>query len=422
MKILIVGSGGREHTLAWKIAQSPLVEKIYASPGNGGMAGIAECVDIENTDITGLAEFALETGIDLTVVGPEAPLVAGIADEFKKRGLRVFGPDGRAALLEGSKVFSKEFMKRHNIPTGDFRVFDDYSEALAQEGIFGFPVVIKADGLAAGKGVIIASDRQEAEAALGQIMIEKKFGSAGDRVLVEEFLEGIEMTMLCFVDGKTIVPMESARDYKRIFDGDRGPNTGGVGTFSPNDVYTPDIEREFHTRIMQPVVEALNKENIVYRGVLYFGLMVTGDGIKILEFNCRFGDPESQVILPRLDSDLVEIMNSVVDGRLNEQEVKWSDKSCVCVVLTSGGYPGSYRKGVLIEGLEGLGGDDIFAFHAGTKLVEGRFYTNGGRVLGITGLGADMKEARRRAYDAAEKVRFEGMQYRKDIAELRNRA
>ena len=283
-------------------------------------------------------------------------------------------------------------------------------------------MVIKADGLAAGKGVIIASDRQEAEAALKQIMIEKKFGSAGDRVLVEEFLEGIEMTMLCFVDGKTIVPMESARDYKRIFDGDRGPNTGGVGTFSPNDVYTPDIEREFHTRIMQPVVEALNKENIVYRGVLYFGLMVTGDGIKILEFNCRFGDPESQVILPRLDSDLVEIMNSVVDGRLNEQEVKWSDKSCVCVVLTSGGYPGSYRKGVLIEGLEGLGGDDIFAFHAGTKLVEGRFYTNGGRVLGITGLGADMKEARRRAYDAAEKVRFEGMQYRKDIAELRNRA
>ena len=336
MKILIVGSGGREHTLAWKIAQSPLVEKIYAAPGNGGMAEIAECVDFKSTDIKALAGFAEKENIGLTVVGPEAPLVAGIADEFGKHGLRVFGPDGRAALLEGSKVFAKEFMKRHGIPTGDFKVFDDYDRAVEQVDMFGFPVVLKADGLAAGKGVIIAGDRQEAEAGLREIMVDKRFGSAGDRVLVEEFLEGTEMTMLCFVDGKTIIPMESARDYKRALDGDRGPNTGGVGTFSPNNVYTPDMEREFRAEIMFPVMKALNDEGIEYKGVLYFGLMVTGKGIKVLEFNCRFGDPETQVILPRLESDLVEIMNAVVDGRLSEHQMRWSEKSCVCVVMASG--------------------------------------------------------------------------------------
>lgn len=294
--------------------------------------------------------------IDLTVVGPEAPLVAGIADEFEKQGSRVFGPKAGAARLEGSKVFAKEFMRRHGIPTGDFRVFTDYDRAVEQVDVFGFPVVIKADGLAAGKGVIIAEDRAEAEAALREIMMDKKFGSAGDRVLVEEFLEGTEMTMLCFVDGKTIVPMESARDYKRIFDGDRGPNTGGMGTFSPNDVYTPDIERRFKNDIMLPVLEALNREGIEYKGVLYFGLMVTRNGIKILEFNCRFGDPETQVILPRLDCDLVEVMNSVVDGRLSSQQIRWSDKSCVCVVLASGGYPGSYKREFPLRALTPLTG------------------------------------------------------------------
>lgn len=416
MKVLIVGSGGREHTLAWKIAQSPLVEKIYAAPGNGGIAEIAECVDIKDTDIKALAGFAKKESIDLTVVGPEAPLVAGIADEFEKQGSRVFGPKAGAARLEGSKVFAKEFMRRHGIPTGDFRVFTDYDRAVEQVDVFGFPVVIKADGLAAGKGVIIAEDRAEAEAALREIMLDKKFGSAGDRVLVEEFLEGTEMTMLCFVDGKTIVPMESARDYKRIFDGDRGPNTGGMGTFSPNDVYTPDIERRFKNDIMLPVLEALNREGIEYKGVLYFGLMVTRDGIKILEFNCRFGDPETQVILPRLDCDLVEVMNSVVDGRLSSQQIRWSDKSCVCVVLASGGYPGSYKKGVPIEGLDTVDRDGVLVFHAGTVLKDGRHYTNGGRVLGIAALGSDRKEAREKAYRSAARVYFEGVQYRKDIA------
>ncbi len=416
MKILIVGSGGREHTLAWKIAQSPLVDKIYAAPGNGGMQGIAQCVDIKDTDIEALAEFAAAENIDLTVVGPEAPLVAGIVGEFQKRGLKVFGPDGSAARLEGSKVFSKEFMKKHNIPTGDFRVFTDFDQAVEQAGLFGFPTVIKADGLAAGKGVIIAGNRQEAEAGLREIMVERKYGQAGDMVLVEEFLEGIEMTMLCFVDGKTIIPMESARDYKRIFDGDRGPNTGGMGTFSPNDVYTPEIEQEFRSKVMTPVIEALKKENIEYKGVLYFGLMVTSSGIKVLEFNCRFGDPETQVILPRLDSDLVEIMNSVVDGRLGEQNISWSEQRCVCVVLASGGYPGSYRRGCLIEGLEQAAAHKAYAFHAGTKLMEGKYYTNGGRVLGITALGPSRDQARERAYRAAAKVRFEGVQYRKDIA------
>ncbi len=416
MKILIVGSGGREHTLAWKVSQSPLIDKIYAAPGNGGMADIAECVDIKDTDIKGLREFAQKEGIDLTVVGPEAPLMAGIADEFQRYGLRVFGPSAKAALLEGSKVFSKEFMKRNGIPTGDFKVFDSYEEAVRQVDTYGFPVVIKADGLAAGKGVIIAGDSEEAKDALREMMIERKFGSAGDRILVEEFLTGTEMTVLCFVDGETIVPMESARDYKRIFDDDKGPNTGGMGTFSPNDVYTPDIEEEFRTKVMLPVLEAVKNEGIEYRGVLYFGLMVTGDGIKVLEFNCRFGDPETQVILPRLESDLVEVMNSVVDKRLSKQHIRWSDKSCVCVVLASGGYPGSYQKGLLIEGLEQETGEEVFVFHAGTRKEQGRYYTNGGRVMGVTALGSDMQEAREKAYAAAGSIHFEGMQYRRDIA------
>ncbi|MGI6702958.1 MAG: phosphoribosylamine--glycine ligase [Clostridia bacterium] len=416
MKILIVGSGGREHTLAWKVSQSPLIDKIYAAPGNGGMADIAECVDIKDTDIKGLREFAQKEGIDLTVVGPEAPLMAGIADEFQRYGLRVFGPSAKAALLEGSKVFSKEFMKRNGIPTGDFKVFDSYEEAVRQVDTYGFPVVIKADGLAAGKGVIIAGDSEEAKDALREMMIERKFGSAGDRILVEEFLTGTEMTVLCFVDGETIVPMESARDYKRIFDDDKGPNTGGMGTFSPNDVYTPDIEEEFRTKVMLPVLEAVKNEGIEYRGVLYFGLMVTGDGIKVLEFNCRFGDPETQVILPRLESDLVEVMNSVVDKRLSKQHIRWSDKSCVCVVLASGGYPGSYQKGLLIEGLEQETGEEVFVFHAGTRKEQGRYYTNGGRVMGVTALGTDMQEAREKAYAAAGSIHFEGMQYRRDIA------
>ncbi|MBA1336692.1 MAG: Phosphoribosylamine--glycine ligase [Firmicutes bacterium] len=416
MKVLVVGGGGREHALVWKISQSPLVEKIYAAPGNGGISGMAECVEIGDTDVFGLADFAQQKGIDLTVVGPEAPLVAGIADEFNKRGLKVFGPGGRAAMLEGSKVFAKSFMKKHNIPTGDFRVFEDFEDALENIGIFGFPVVIKADGLAAGKGVIIAKDRDEAEQGLREIMVERRFGSAGDKVLIEEFLEGTEMTMLCFVDGQTIVPMESARDYKRIFDDDKGPNTGGMGTFSPNDIYTPEIDREFREQIMALVLDAMRKEGIDYRGVLYFGLMATGDGIKVLEFNCRFGDPETQVILPRLKNDLVEVMNAVTERTLKDIEIEWASRASVCVVMASAGYPSDYKKGEIIQGLEGPQEEDVYVFHAGTKQDSGIFYTNGGRVLGVTAMGDSKQQAREKAYGAVERIQFKGAQYRKDIA------
>jgi phosphoribosylamine--glycine ligase len=416
MKVLVVGSGGREHALVWKISQSPLVEKIYAAPGNGGIAGIAECVDIKDTDVVTLANFAREKGIGLTVVGPEAPLVAGIADEFRRRGLRVFGPDKKAAMLEGSKVFSKNFMKKYGIPTGDFRVFEDFDQALRNAGIFGYPVVIKADGLAAGKGVIIAKDRKEAEEGLREIMVNRRFGDAGKQVLIEEYLEGTEMTMLCFVDRNTIVPMESARDYKRIFDGDEGPNTGGMGTFSPNDIYTPEIDREFREEIMAPVLKAMKEEGIDYRGMLYFGLMVTSKGIKILEFNCRFGDPETQVILPRLESDVIDIMNAVVEGSLKDIEIKWTDRASVCVVMASAGYPFSYRTGERITGLDALEEEGVYVFHAGTRLDNDVYYTNGGRVLGVTAMGSSKEEARQKAYRAVERIHFYGAQYRKDIA------
>lgn len=416
MKVLVIGSGGREHALVWKISQSPLVEKIYAAPGNGGIAGIAECVDIKDTDVVSLANFAREKGIGLTVVGPEAPLVAGIADEFRRRGLRVFGPDKKAAMLEGSKVFSKNFMKKYGIPTGDFRVFEDFDQALRNAGIFGYPVVIKADGLAAGKGVIIAKDRKEAEEGLREIMVNRRFGDAGKQVLIEEYLEGTEMTMLCFVDRNTIVPMESARDYKRIFDGDEGPNTGGMGTFSPNDIYTPEIDREFREEIMAPVLKAMKEEGIDYRGMLYFGLMVTSKGIKILEFNCRFGDPETQVILPRLESDVIDIMNAVVEGSLKDIEIKWTDRASVCVVMASAGYPFSYRTGERITGLDALEEEGVYVFHAGTRLDNDVYYTNGGRVLGVTAMGSSKEEARQKAYRAVERIHFYGAQYRKDIA------
>jgi phosphoribosylamine--glycine ligase len=418
MRVLVIGSGGREHALVWKISRSPVVDRIYAAPGNGGIARMARCVDIKDTNVHALADFAKKEGIDLTVVGPEAPLVSGIADEFAERGLRVFGPSGRAALLEGSKVFSKGFMKKYNIPTADFMVFDDYSHALQQIDTFGFPVVIKADGLAAGKGVIIARDRQQAEQGLREIMLDRKFGDAGAKVLVEEFLEGTEMTMLCFTDGNTMVPMESARDYKRAFDGDKGPNTGGMGTFSPNDIYTPDIDREFRQRIMLPVLDAIKAENMDYRGVLYFGLMVTDKGMKVLEFNCRFGDPETQVILPRLETDLVDIMNAVVDGRLADVDIKWSRQAAVCVVMASGGYPSEYKKGMEIRGLDQDYGEDLFVFHAGTLLDNGKYYTSGGRVLGVTALGDNIRLARQKAYAAVSNIDFEGAQFRKDIAKI----
>ncbi len=416
MKVLVIGKGGREHTLAWKISQSPLVDEIYAAPGNGGIEQIARCVDIQDDQIEALAGFAREKAIDLTVVGPEVPLVKGIADEFAARGLRIFAPDKKGALLEGSKVYSKNFMKKYGIPTGEFRVFSDFNDAVSSVDIFGYPVVIKADGLAAGKGVIIAGDRQEAEDGLRTIMVDRAFGDAGIRVVIEEYLEGTEMSMLCFVDGETIIPMESARDYKRIFDGDAGPNTGGMGCYSPNDIYTPEIRQRFKEGIMIPTLEAMKKEGIDYRGVLYFGLMVTGGDIKVLEFNCRFGDPETQVILPRLESDLVEIMTAVTDKRLKDVRIKWTDRAAVCVILASEGYPGSYPKGRTISGLENGFGEEVYLFHAGTRSDNGIYSTDGGRVLGVTALGGQKEEARDKAYKAVDRIHFDGMQYRKDIA------
>ncbi len=415
MKVLIVGSGGREHAIIWKISQSPLVDEIFVAPGNGGIGDIARCVNIRADEIKKLREFALKERIDLTVIGPEAPLVMGITDEFQKYGLRVFGPNSRGALLEGSKISAKNFMRRNNIPTGDFKVFDQFEEAMEEVGIFGYPVVIKADGLAAGKGVIIAKDKKEAKDALTEIMIDKKFGKSGDRVLIEEYLTGTEMTVLCFVDGEDIIPMESARDYKRVFDDDKGPNTGGMGAVSPNDVYTEAIEKEFRDRIMLPTLEGLKKERIDYKGVLYFGLMVTEDSIKMLEYNCRFGDPETQAILPRLNTDLVEIMESVIDGKLSEQQIRWSKDACVCVILASAGYPGDYNKDIPINGLGALDEGRIFVFHGGTGKDEGKYYTKGGRVLGVTALDDEIKKARERAYTAVKDIHFEGMHYRRDI-------
>lgn len=413
--MLIIGSGGREAAIAWKIGQSALVNEIFVAPGNAGVQPFAECVPIAADDIQKLMEFAESKSIDLTVVGTEIPLVMGIADLFEKNGLKIFGPKKKAALLEGSKSFAKRFMKRHNIPTGEFCVCSSYDEAMKSVVAFGFPVVIKADGLAAGKGVSIANDQTEAEKVLKTVFLDKSFGDAGRSVVIEEFLNGRELSMLCFVDGKTIVPMEGVRDYKRAFDGDKGPNTGGMGTLSPVEGYMPEIQKEFKDKIMFPTLKALKEERIDYRGVLYFGLMLTDEGVKVLEFNCRFGDPETQVLLPRMQNDLVEVMLSVIDEKLEEQKLCWDERSAVCVIMASGGYPGNYEKGKRIVGLENIESEDLCVFHAGTQNKGGELYTAGGRVLGITALGKDLNEAREKAYQAVEQIEFEGAHYRLDI-------
>ena len=419
MKILLIGGGGREHALAWKLAQSPKVESILAAPGNPGIAELpkCECVALNLDDLEKVADFAEDNGIDLTVVGPEATLVAGIADVFKRRGLPVFGPSKAAAQLEGSKAFSKELMAKYDIPTAFFKVCEDIETAKAYVEEKGAPIVVKADGLAAGKGVVVAMTKEEALAAIDDMMGDQIFGNAGARVVLEEFMEGEEASLLAFTDGKTVVPMIAAQDHKRIFDNDEGPNTGGMGTYAPAPVMTDVLRLKATERVLKPVVAAMAEEGTPYQGCLYAGLMINGDSVKVVEFNCRFGDPETQVILPLLDGDLADIMLACATGTLDEVEVAWHDKAAVCVVMASGGYPGKYENGKEITGLVEANADEAtVVFHAGTKAVDGKIVTAGGRVLGVTSVDKNIRDARDRAYAAVEKVKFDQVFYRKDIA------
>ena len=415
MKVLVIGSGGREHALVWKLAQSPKVEKIYGAPGNPGIAQIGECVNISPTDIKGLADFAEKEGVDLTVVGPEAPLVAGIVDEFENRGLKIFGPSKEAAKLEGSKAFSKEMMKKYGVPTADFEVFDDPEKAKKYIKEKGAPIVVKADGLAAGKGVVVAQSVEEAIEAIDRIMIEKVFGDAGNRVVVEDCLFGEEASYLVVTDGENFIPLATAQDHKAVFDGDRGPNTGGMGAYSPAPVLSEEMEKEVQERVIKPILRGMKEEGHPFKGILYAGLMITEEGPKVLEFNVRFGDPEAQVILRRLRTNLVDICQSVIEGKLIDS-LEWIPETAICVVLASKGYPGKYEKGKVITGIEEAEKiDNVVVFHAGTAIKDGELVTNGGRVLNVTALGKDIVEARENVYKAIEKVHFDGMHYRKDI-------
>ncbi len=415
MKVLIVGSGGREHCLAWKIAQSKLVDKIYCAPGNGGTSLVAQNIDIEAGDIERLVEFACQEKIDLTVVGPEAPLVEGIVDEFNKAGLKIFGPTKELAKLEGSKIFSKEIMKKYGVPTADFEVFTSHDEAKKYIKEKGGPLVVKADGLAAGKGVFVCSSMEEAFDAIDAVMVEKKFGSAGDRVIIEGFLEGEELSVLIFTDGKTIIPLVSSQDHKRAYDNDKGPNTGGMGAYSPAPVVNKEEFDDIIDRAFKPFIKGLKEEGKVYKGMLYGGLMIKDNMPYVLEFNVRFGDPETQAVLPKLKSDLVSVMLKTIEGKLNEVVLEWDERTCLCVVLASGGYPGKYEKGKVIKGLEKLKDlEDVFVFHAGTKKGE-QFLTSGGRVLNVSALGDTIKSAKDKAYKAIADIEFEDMHYRTDI-------
>lgn len=421
MKILIVGGGGREHTIAWKLAQSPRVEKLYCAPGNAGISSVAECINIKAEDIDGICKFALKNEIDITVIGPEVPLAMGIVDALEKEGLKAFGPNKECAQLEGSKSFTKAFLERHKIPTARYMEFTDIEKLKAAIGMYGYPMVLKADGLAAGKGVVIAEDYTAAEKAIEEMMGEKIFGTAGEKVVVEEYLSGIEVSVLCFVDGKTIVPMESAQDYKRIYDEDKGPNTGGMGSYSPSLIFNDNLEREIKEKILDPTINGFQEDKLDFKGVLFIGLMITEKGPKVIEYNNRFGDPETQSVLPRLKTDLLDIIEAVIEGRLFEQEIIWSEKKTVCIVMASGGYPGSYENEKLIEGFSSVD-QDIFIFHGGTKFLNEQekndIYTNGGRVLGITAIGDTHEEARKKAYKNVERIHFEGAHYRKDIGLL----
>lgn len=416
MKILIVGSGGREHAIAWKVAQSPKVEKIYCAPGNAGIAEYAQCVEIGAMEFDKLAAFAKAEQIDLTVIGMDDPLVGGIVDIFEAQGLRVFGPRKNAAILEGSKAFSKDLMKKYQIPTAAYENFDDPQKALQYLETASMPIVLKADGLALGKGVLICNTLEEAKEGVKSIMMDKKFGSAGNQMVIEEFMTGREVSVLSFVDGKTIKIMTSAQDHKRAQDGDQGLNTGGMGTFSPSPFYTEEVDAFCKEQIYQKTVDAMAAEGRPFQGIIFFGLMLTEKGPRVLEYNARFGDPEAQVVLPRMKNDIVDLFEACVDGTLDQIELEFEDNAAVCVVLASKGYPVQYEKGYEIRGLERFKDrKDCFVFHAGSKFADGKIVTNGGRVLGVTALGKDLKEARANAYHATEWVDFDNKYCRRDI-------
>jgi phosphoribosylamine---glycine ligase len=416
MRVLVIGKGGREHAIIWALSKSPKVTKLYCAPGNGGISRLAECVPVREDEFEKISSFALESKIDLVMVAPDDPLVAGLVDHLEERGITAYGPRKNAAIIEGSKVFTKQLMLKYGIPTAAYESFDDHDKAVAYVRKQGAPIVIKADGLAAGKGVIVAQTLGEAENALKEIMLDKVFGASGSSVVIEEFLQGQEMSLLSFVDGKTVKPMAASQDHKQVFDNDQGPNTGGMGTYSPLPHIPESIVQEALETVVKPMAEAMVKEGRPFKGVLYAGLMLTEKGVKTIEFNARFGDPETQVILPKLKTDLLDILLATINGTLDELEINWSDEAAVCVILASPGYPGSYPKGLPINGLEEVSSDALL-FHAGTAVDgEGRTVTSGGRVLGVVGIGQDIAEARDRAYEEAGKIRFEGAHYRKDIA------
>ena len=418
MKVLIVGSGGREHAIAWKVAQSKKVDKIYCAPGNAGISEVAECVPIGAMEFDKLVAFAKEKEIDLTVIGMDDPLVGGIVDVFEKEGLRVFGPRKNAAILEGSKAFSKDLMKKYNIPTAAYETFTDPEKALEYLETAKMPIVLKADGLALGKGVLICQTLEEAKEGVKTLMMDKKFGSAGDEIVIEEFMTGREVSVLSFVDGNIVKIMSSAQDHKRAKDGDQGLNTGGMGNFSPSPFYTKEVDEFCKKYIYQATVDAMKAEGRPFKGVIFFGLMLTPDGPTVLEYNARFGDPEAQVVLPRLENDIVDVFEACIDGTLDQVDLKFdNDRATVCVILASDGYPVEYKKGFPIEGLEKFKGkDDYYVFHSGTKFNEnGQIVTNGGRVLGVTATGKDLKEARKKAYEATEWISFENKYMRHDI-------
>ena len=416
MKIMVVGSGGREHALVWKLHSSSLVHKMYAAPGNAGISELAECVEISSEDLAGLADFAERNSVDLTVVGPELPLTLGIVDEFEKRGVRIFGPTKAAAMIEGSKVFAKEFMKKYHIPAASFKIFEKPDEATDFVKSSDMPLVIKADGLAAGKGAFIIEDVDSGISAVQKIMVERVFKDAGNKVVIEDFLEGEETTILAFSDGRTILPMPSSQDHKKIYDGDRGPNTGGMGAYAPAPIVDDRMMKRIYDEILEPTILGMEREGRLFKGILYAGLVLTARGPKVMEFNCRFGDPETQVVLPLLKSDLAEILMSVVEGDLSLGEVEWSEDFAVCVILASAGYPDKYEKGKEILGLDrAKHAEDVLIFHAGTKKEKGKLLTNGGRVLGVTAMDKNVEEAINKAYAAVDKISFDGVQFRRDI-------
>lgn len=414
MKVLVIGSGGREHAIAYKLKQSPKVTELFAIPGNPGIANLGTCVPGSVEDNEFIIQFIKDKQIDLTVIGPEVPLCNGLADDIEKAGYKAFGPQKHAATLEGSKAFSKDFMIRHNIPTAKYVEVNDFNQACREVDNFDYPLVIKADGLAAGKGVVIVDNKDDAISTLKDMMVDGALDGAGSKVVLEEFLTGFECSLLCFTDGKTIVPMVSAKDHKQIFDGNKGPNTGGMGTVSPNPFLPDDIDEKIKTDILDPFMEGLKADKMDYRGVVFIGLMIENNEAKVLEFNVRFGDPETQSILLRLESDLYEIMDACATYQLDKVEVKWSDKQVACLVLASGGYPGSYQKGIEISNLEQVD-DDIVVFHAGTALKDGKLVTNGGRVLNVCTNGQTLNEALEKVYKAAKVISFDGMYYRHDI-------